>query len=456
VGLSPGFTSFHQSKSTSMLEKETELIVQILTERTIGARDAITLREVLAAEIPKGIKTYIQADVARWLKRGFKETPQYDRLGEAGPTSRKIVDSLIRSLAGEYMFERREFLATLDNAIHFVENYLCRPHWTLEHFVFEQAPRVDVETLRDKLEYIAEYKYLGSILDRFVRSNQWEEIHVDQFRSLLLKIDDQVVRQHNARETALLARPIYQFLLLGDDSPNRSIPIKPLLVFYEDKQMGMLKDYLERVCQIRNRTELSLNELAGIIADLYLSVPKKDEPDAPAAKPKMQEDDGTDFSRAALPDSTEQPVEGATSRPNSTDSTAGNDVAESEQPGPPLSNRRMNNLALSLTFAGIGRPSLASQQTDVPTQIAGTRLPGLEEVISEEQRSVFVKKVFKKDEAFYAAVIAALNSISTWHEASAYLQELFQMNGLDPYADEVIAFTDAIQQRYVSGKPEGE
>ncbi|MBM2846545.1 MAG: hypothetical protein HW407_1857, partial [Bacteroidetes bacterium] len=54
------------------------------------------------------------------------------------------------------------------------------------------------------------------------------------------------------------------------------------------------------------------------------------------------------------------------------------------------------------------------------------------------------------------AVIAALNGISTWQEASAYLQELFQMNGLDPYADEVIAFTDAMQQRYMSGKTEGE
>jgi len=439
-----------------MLEKETELIVQILTERTIGARDAITLREVLAAEIPKGIKTYIQADVARWLKRGFKETPQYDRLGVAGPTSRKIVESLIRSLAGEYMFERREFLATLDNAIHFVENYLCRPHWTLEHFVFEQAPRVDVETLRDKLEYIAEYKYLGSILDRFVRSNQWEEIHVDQFRSLLLKIDDQVVRQHNARETALLARPIYQFLLLGDDSPNRSIPIKPLLVFYEDKQMGILKEYLERVCQIRDRAELSLNELAGIITDLYIGIPEKNQSDALDPERKLQEDDGGNFSQAAPPYSTEQPVEGTTTHLNDPDSAGGNDMAVPEQPSAPRSNRS-SNLALSLTFAGIGGPALASHQTDVPTQIAGAqaRLPQLEEVIPEEQRSLFVKRVFKKDEAFYAAVIAALNSISTWHEASAYLQELFQMNGLDPYADGVIAFTDVIQKRYMSGKAEG-
>jgi hypothetical protein len=49
-------------------------------------------------------------------------------------------------------------------------------------------------------------------------------------------------------------------------------------------------------------------------------------------------------------------------------------------------------------------------------------------------------------------VIAALNRITSWSEASAYLQELFQMNGLDPYAEEVIAFTDAIQHRYMSGR----
>ena len=39
-----------------MLEKETDLILQLLTERTIGPRDGIALKEVLGSTIPKNIK----------------------------------------------------------------------------------------------------------------------------------------------------------------------------------------------------------------------------------------------------------------------------------------------------------------------------------------------------------------------------------------------------------------
>ena len=434
-----------------MLEKETELIVQILTERTIGTRDGATLREALEADIPRGVKTYIQAEVGQLLQQGFRDTPQYDRLGGAGPASRRIVRGLTRSMALEYFFPREEFLATLDNAVHFVENYLCRPHWTLEHFVFEQAPRVDLETLHEKLEYLSDYSYLGSILERSVRSKQWNGIDVEQFRSLLLKIDEQVVRQHNARETALLARPIYNFLLLGETSPDHAIPLKPLLVFYDDKHMSILKEYIERVCQIRSRTELSLNELAGIIADLYLGIPRKDEPAAPEETSEPQAlnalhaespvaVDGSEMSGPVNEQANEQrEMKGDTANPR-----AAADEPLTREPQPAgvshLPNRGMNSAALSLTFAGI-----------VETQ-PFPPLPDLEHVISQEQKADFVKRVFKKDDAYYAGVIAAMNRIRTWQEASAYLQELFQMNGLDPYTDEVIAFTDAIQQRYMSGK----
>lgn len=428
----PGY--FHQSKSTEMLEKETELIVQILTERTIRDRDTIALREVLEAEIPKGIKTYIRADVVRWLKQGFKETPHYDRLGAAGPTSRQIVSSLVISLAGEYAFERREYLAMVDNAVHFVENYLCRPHWTLEHFIFEQTGQIDAATLHEKLQYIAEYRYLGSILEQYILTKGLEEISVDQFRSLLAKIDNEVVQQHNAHETALLARPIYEFLLLGDVSPDHPIPIKPLLVFYEDKQMTVLKDYIERVCQIRGREDLSLNELSGIITDLYGGPQQKDA--SLASGPSLADGELHDGTSGSSGETHPEPV---------------SDEPPEETPAPPEMQPAAGrtNLALSLTFAGMHDAPSSSSAHVLPAQPA---LPELQSIIAGEQRSMFVRKVFKRDEAYYAGVIAALNRFATWQEASAYLQDLYQINGLDPYSSEVIAFTDAIQQRYLTGR----
>jgi hypothetical protein len=40
--------------------------------------------------------------------------------------------------------------------------------------------------------------------------------------------------------------------------------------------------------------------------------------------------------------------------------------------------------------------------------------------------------------------------LPTWKEASAYLQQIYEINDLDPYAEDVVEFTDTIHQRYTA------
>ncbi|HXX64632.1 MAG TPA: hypothetical protein VEO56_12625, partial [Bacteroidota bacterium] len=95
-------------------------------------------------------------------------------------------------------------------------------------------------------------------------------------------IDDQIVKQHNARELALLAKPIFDFLLLRDTPPDVAIPIKPVLVFFEDKKMKILREYIESICRIRERSTITLDELTALVEDLYLGHSES----APAEPPK--------------------------------------------------------------------------------------------------------------------------------------------------------------------------
>jgi hypothetical protein len=41
-----------------------------------------------------------------------------------------------------------------------------------------------------------------------------------------------------------------------------------------------------------------------------------------------------------------------------------------------------------------------------------------------------------------------LNAFQSWKEASAYLTRVYEVNRLDPFAEDVIEFTDLIQSRY--------
>jgi hypothetical protein len=75
-------------------------------------------------------------------------------------------------------------------------------------------------------------------------------------------------------------------------------------------------------------------------------------------------------------------------------------------------------------------------------------LPEIAELITRKQRQRIIRKVFRKDEAYYAGVLSTLNQMGSWDEAASYLQHIFEVNELDPYDRDVIAFTDAVQKRY--------
>jgi hypothetical protein len=461
-----------------MLEKETDLILQLLTEQTIGTQESITLNQAQGSAIPKNIKRYLRCEVVRWLALDLHSTPSFSHIPAGTKTSRVVTETLLHSLAREYVFTREEFLVTLENAVHFLENFLCRPQWTLEHFMFEDDERVASRKLLAKLDYLIDYWYFPGLIERTVRKNGWIEIHRDGFRALVARIDDQVVKQHNARELALLAKPIYDFLFLEDAPMDRAIPIKPLLVFFEDKKMRILREYIERVAEIRGHTELSLSELGEIIEKLYVGdVGKSDAHPLPPVEHQAAAASGlTDFvdsplvvtdsdghagkgsgtieetpNRLIEEDSFEPtvPVHGGREEDPSTATLESENASPATEASPTI-DRAKTNITLSLTYAGL-KETQESQPLPLQTRPngeGGRGLADLQSLITEEQRDRFISKVFNRDDAYYAETIDALNKTQAWKEASLYLNELYQRSGLDPYADEVIEFTDAIHRRY--------
>jgi hypothetical protein len=203
-----------------MLEHETDQIRAALMARTIGDRETILLREVLAADIPRGIKTYIQAETVRLFESELFALPRFSRVDRRAPGFRLHGRAFIAAMSALYSFPREEYLSLLENTIHFLENYLCRPQWTIENFVFESGGRVPVHDVVAKLECTVDYSYFRTLIQKTLQRRGIPDIGAEDFRAMLVRIDDQIVKQHNARELALLAKPIFDFLLLRDTPPT--------------------------------------------------------------------------------------------------------------------------------------------------------------------------------------------------------------------------------------------
>jgi hypothetical protein len=101
----------------------------------------------------------------------------------------------------------------------------------------------------------------------------------------------------------------------------------------------------------------------------------------------------------------------------------------------------------SLPFAEPAPAEPVSQ--DVPP------VPPLQSAISEDWRRRFIHVICGKDAEFYDLVIARLDEMSSWPEASAYIRELFEINSIDPFDETAIAFTDVVQKKCDTSRTAG-
>jgi hypothetical protein len=398
-----------------MSENHTANILQILTDRTIGQRNSIALRDALAADVPKGVKGFLQAEAAAWLERDLRVMPHFARLNMATPGIDHLLKTLLRSLAGGYAFAREEYLAALNEAVLFVENYLCRPQWTLENFLFHDAPRLSRDAILARLEFLTDYTYFPRVLDRVLRTGKRNELTAEDFRALVARIDDKVVGQHSPRELAILTRPIFDFFLLHNSGDDQPIPLKPILVFFDDKKMKILTEYLESICRLRGTSTITLNNLIQLLEDLYIGKGQEAHPpEAPAPPPPSEGD---------------------------RDHTTIEGSAASEEEG---------TMPQDESVGRTGEPTVSTSSSVGPETERVRELADLTGLISPDQRTRFVRRVFRKDQGYYYGVVATLNTMRTWKEAASYLKQVYDINRLDPFAPDVVEFTDTVQKRFAS------
>jgi len=609
-----------------MTLSDSDTVLRQLAEQTIGSATEMSMAHVARAAIPAGVKAYLRANLRDRLRNELSQTGLFARVHSHSALEARLQDLFLLQSADGYVFPREEFLADLENAVRFTENYVCRPRWTLSSFLFHDAPVIATAMLFNRLEYLAEYAYLPQLLRRLVSQRKLQEIDRDSCTQLIRQIDASVVREHAPHELAMLARPIFRYFRSGEPGMTDPIPVQPVLLFFEDKELNGLRDHIQGICHVRGHEGVSLAELVELCED-YLVKPAAApaqtgtgeieqaeapedktpplEPDAgetppaeassgearPVTPPAVEsmrmevpagealpleapsekvthveartdetvpaeargdeaihvgETAGEAIRDAAFPDglsvsegrSEEEPrAVSATDQPPAVDARAPeSDLVDSTTPGTPAveaasgGDTRVATDAGELTtevspperardvdqgletaegghrpnwvaIAGSVPPETATGETghgeiappenavsgelEAPQEIqeefafdssqtfsappvqqevrhektvrefpptpsvrTSPTFPDLRRMITEGQRKRFISVLCDRDADFYDLIVIRLNSMRTWHEASAYIRELFEINSIDPFKEEAITFTDIVQQRF--------
>jgi hypothetical protein len=390
-----------------IFEAEIITIMNTVRARTIGEADAIRLKEVLAAEIHPAIKAYFKAEVEKLLQQERMKEARSKKFSYGLPEVSGLQHQIDLLLVHQYEFGREEFESLLDEAVHFEFNFLCRPQWTLQEFMFENRRTVGVSEATRKFRYCVEYTYFSEIFTRYVIDRGLAEMNYEEFKALIAKIDREIVNRHSTRELVRLLRPMLEFIEVGMPETIATetgpvLPINAALVFFEDKGVDDVRKELETERDSEGRQVISLSDLEIVIARA-----RKEEVPVPIQhKPKTKEKKS--HIRPAPPHAPPSAVQ---------------DPVAVEEP--------------------------------VVVQKSVEHEPELEEVYSlfaVKDQKLFVKKLFKKDEVEFRNALDRLNPIRTWKEASFVVDQIFTEQDVDPFSKEAILMTEKLFSRYESAQ----
>ncbi len=387
-----------------IFETQIVTIMNTVRVRTIGEADTIQLKDIMAAEIHPAIKAYFKAEVEKLLQQERGKESRSKRFSYGLPEVASLQRQIDLLLVSHHQFDQKEFESLLDEAVHFEFNYLCRPQWTLQEFMFENRRTVSIGEAIRKFRYCVEYTYFPELFKRYVVDRGLAEMSYEEFKSLIARIDAEIVSRHSSHELARLLRPMVEFIEIGIPQTPRSgtgpvLPINAAIVFFEDKRNEKVQKQLEAERDENGRVDISLTELEAAIALA------RDEQPPVVTQPKSEPKKKEAVRPSIVPADIAPKVDGAVVPP------------EKQVP------------------AAVNMPD-------------GLDLQDVYSLFEVKDQKVFVRKLFKKDEVEFRNALDRLNPIKTWKEASFALDQIFTEQDVDPFSKEAILLTEKLFGRY--------
>ncbi len=255
-----------------MFEQELENIQKIAVNNTIGNTTSIALKTVLESNIPNSIKNFFKGEVESLLFKERLNERRSSKFNYQQEDVRLLQHQMDILLVYHYTFSREEYLTVIDKCVHFLFNYLCRPQWTLESFLFEEKNELTCNELSVKFRYCSDYPYYWTILEKFLIGKNKLSLGRDEAIHLLKKIDAEIINTHVADEMAKMTIPFYEFIGFihqhSQEGGRGDLPTRALIYFFEDKKLPNVARHLTNLRE-QGKQSLSFEELVNALKESF-------------------------------------------------------------------------------------------------------------------------------------------------------------------------------------------
>lgn len=415
-----------------IFESEIESIIRAVKIKTIGEQDTIVLKKVLSADIHSSIKAYFKSEVEKLLEEERSKEYRSKKFPYKLPEVISLQDQIDLLLIYNYQFDQNEFDSILDEAVHFEFNYLCRPQWTLLNFIMGDKRTVSTSIIEKKLRYTVDYTYFPKLIRGYTIEHGLAEIGYDELKSLLDKIDREVVARHTDYELAQMTKALFEFVESGKmvtqvEFEEQTLPINAAIVFFEDKHLDDIKNQLEYERDNNKIVQLTVNQLAEIIGKArtlkaeikkQLSIQTEVEEVKPTDK-RGEEEKKEELKEEEVAEKNENSKEVEIEIKSTTTQPADKNIISEERLGIETMEKKPKQKLL-----------FTSEE--------------LLNLFSPKETKRIIKKLFAKNEPAFHGAMVEISLLNNWEEVGQYLDALYRANNVDPFSEEAVFFTDKL------------
>lgn len=255
-----------------MFERELEDLQSITVNNTIANTQSIALKSILESNIPSSVKSFFRGEVEWLLYQEKKNDHSSSRFNYQQDDVRLLQEQMEILLVYHYSFSREEFLKTLDKCAHFLFNYLCRPQWTLESYLFEEKNVLTINELAMKFRFCGDYQYYWTILEKYLIGKEKKELEREEAVRLLRRIDAEIVNTNSAEAMAKMTLPFYEFISYVHQQSlsggRGDLPTRALIYFFEDKKLTTVTQHLLKMRELGKQL-MMYDELIEALKDSF-------------------------------------------------------------------------------------------------------------------------------------------------------------------------------------------
>lgn len=249
-----------------MFERRIEDTIAFFLKETLADQETISSKQIFASEMPKALKRMFERDVDAWIDDEKARLLNSSHFRYDEDDIRKVFNHIISQARDYAVFSAEEYRETLEKNVKLLFNYLCRPQWTLEKYLFADREHAATDDILDSLQCFWEYEYYQVILREYFTKKEITVMTSKKFSEMVEYIDQEVVRNFDSRKLAHLTEPIFHLFTVGSTATERFVPIEALSIFFDDKKQSAIVERLDR--EKEQREQITLHDLVMVISEV--------------------------------------------------------------------------------------------------------------------------------------------------------------------------------------------